>query len=53
MIVIKVTGGLCNRLRAVFSYFLKAKDDKTNLLVIWISDKYCNGYFENYFKFVI
>ena len=50
MIKIKVTGGLCNRLRALFSYYKKSCADKTTLFVIWVPDKFCNGYFLDYFK---
>lgn len=47
---VKPTGGLCNFLRVVFSYYLQAKYQKRKLIVIWEESSACNGYFLNYFK---
>ena len=48
--IIKPTGGLCNYLRVVFSYYSKAIHENTQLLVIWESTDACPGYFLDYFK---
>ena len=50
MIVIKPVGGLCNKLRVVFSYYLLAKYKNEILIVIWIKCNECPGYFLDYFE---
>jgi hypothetical protein len=50
MIVIKPTGGLCNYLRVVLSYYEYAKSINQKLIVIWKKTDACNGYFLNYFE---
>lgn len=50
MIVIKPLGGLCNRLRVIFSYNEYRKEINEQMLVIWVIDKACNGFFLDYFK---
>ena len=49
--VIKPQGGLGNRLRVITSYYLKyIKDQNNNLIVIWKLDRFCNGFFLDYFE---
>ena len=48
--LIQPTGGLCNYLRVVFSYYKLAQIKKTKLIVLWIITPECNGYFLDYFK---
>jgi len=50
MIIIKPTGGLCNYLRVVFSYYSKAIHENKRLLVVWETTDACPGYFLDYFK---
>ena len=50
MFVIRVSGGLCNRLRTVCSYCKYVYDLNTSLLVIWTPDISCPGFFCDYFK---
>ena len=38
MIIIKPTGGLCNYLRVIFSYYEYARKNNSELNVIWIED---------------
>ena len=49
MITIKPRGGLCNKLRVVFSYEY-ARKNNLKLNVIWLKDKACPGYFLYYFE---
>ena len=53
-IVIKPMGGLCNRLRFIFSFIKKLIDEKkleeTELYIIWRKNDACNGYLKNYIK---
>jgi len=49
-VVIKPRGGLCNRLRFLLSYYVYAKKLGKKLLVIWEKDKFCPGYFLDFFK---
>lgn len=53
-IVIQPRGGLCNRLRFIFSFIKKLKDENeynnTLIFVVWRVDSSCNDYFLNYFK---
>ena len=52
-IIIQPIGGLCNRLRFIFSFMHKFKlyDEKNDniLIVIWKPDKYCPGYIHSFF----
>ena len=50
LIAIKPVGGLCNLLRATFSYYHYAKSIDAKLVVIWEPDKDCNGFFLDYFE---
>mgnify|MGYP006118721935 FL=1 len=50
MITIKPTGGLCNYLRVVFSYYEYARSINSELNVIWIKTANCPGYFLDYFE---
>ena len=50
MITIKPTGGLCNYLRVVFSYYEYARSINSELNVIWIKTASCPGYFLDYFE---
>lgn len=43
-------GGLCNRLRFVFSHLMFCKKNNKELYVIWIKDKFCNGFYLDYFE---
>jgi len=49
MIIIKPTGGLCNRLRVVISYYEDAKKKNEKLIVVWREDINCNGKYTDYF----
>ena len=49
MIVIKPTGGLCNKLRVVMSYYEDAMKKKEKLIVVWYQDINCNGNYTDYF----
>jgi hypothetical protein len=49
-IVVVPTEGLCNRLRVVFSYYMKAKSEGRPLVVIWKPSAECNGFFLDYFE---
>lgn len=48
--VLETNSGLCNRLRAVFSYYISLKNTNTKMIVIWKPDIHCPGYFLDYFK---
>ena len=53
-IVIQPSGGLCNRLRYIFSFMNKFKlyeqsNDK-KLIIIWINDQYCPGFIHCFFQ---
>jgi len=48
-IVIVTNGGLCNRLRTIFTYYRKASMEKKKLIVIWKIDIACPGFFLDYF----
>ena len=49
MIVIRPTGGLCNRLRVLISYYEDAMKKKEKLLVVWYEDINCNGKYTDFF----
>ena len=49
MYVIHPRGGLCNYLRVVFSYYIKARKLNQELVVIWKITSECNGFFLDYF----
>ena len=49
MIIIKPTGGLCNRLRVVISYYEDAKKKNEKLIIVWRQDINCNGNYTDYF----
>ena len=43
--------GLCNRLRVLFSYYYYiVKEKKDTLIIVWIPDDTCNGFFLDYFE---
>jgi hypothetical protein len=48
--IIKPRGGLCNRLRVIFSYYEYAISINKPLIVLWIKSSDCNGYFLDYFE---
>lgn len=48
--VIQPTGGLCNYLRVVFSYYLESKEKDEELTVIWRQTGSCPGFFLDYFE---
>ena len=50
MVTIYPTGGLCNRLRVIFSYYEYAKSINSELNVIWIPTSDCPGNFLDYFE---
>ena len=50
MITIIPTGGLCNYLRVVFSYYEYANSINSELNVIWKKTDACPGYFLDYFE---
>lgn len=53
-ITIKPLGGLCNRLRFIFSFIKKLIDEdkleKTKLYIIWRKNDACNGYIKNFIQ---
>jgi hypothetical protein len=52
MLTILPTGGLCNYLRVVFSYYKYAMSINTELNVIWLITPFCPGNFLDYFESV-
>ena len=50
MLTIQPTGGLCNYLRVIFSYYEYAKTINSELNVIWLITPACNGNFIDYFE---
>lgn len=51
VLVIRPKGGIGNRFRVLTSYYLKyIKNTDEKLIVIWIKDKFCNGYFQDCFE---
>lgn len=50
MIIIEPTGGLCNRLRVLFSYYKLAESKQQQLHVIWTPNEECPGHFLDYFE---
>lgn len=52
MIIIETKGGLCNRLRVMFSYYKLAESKKQKLYIIWIPSQECPGHFLDYFESV-
>lgn len=49
-IIIKPTGGLCNKLRFLFSHQAYANSIEKKLIVIWQADNACPGGFLDYFQ---
>lgn len=50
MLVVKAIGGLCNRLRTLFSYNQYAKFLNKKLVFIWNKNEQCTGLFLDYFE---
>ena len=50
MITIQPTGGLCNYLRVIFSYYEYTRKNNLELNIIWIETNKCPGYFLDYFE---
>ena len=50
MIIIKPVCGLCNRLRALFSYYNYSIDTDKKILIIWDILPDCSGLFLDYFQ---
>lgn len=50
MVQVKPRGGLCNKLRVVFSYYEYALSINSDLNVIWEKSEVCPGYFLDYFE---
>ncbi len=48
--IIKPLGGLCNKIRVVFSFVVRTRLNNRNLIVVWDYDKDCNGLFLDYFE---
>jgi hypothetical protein len=48
--IVEPTGGLCNYLRVVFSYWLFCKKEGQSLTVIWKETNECPGFFLDYFE---
>ena len=48
--IIRPTGGLCNRLRVVMSYYEDAMKKKEKLIVVWYQDINCNGNYTDFFS---
>lgn len=49
-LTVEPTGGICNYLRVVFSYWLHCKKNNMILNVIWNITNECNGFFLDYFE---
>ena len=49
-VLVRTVGGLCNRLRLVFSVLAKARKLGVSLRVIWVPDSECNGHFLDVFE---
>ena len=53
-IVIKPTGGLCNRFRFIFSFIRKFIDEnkfhKYKFIIVWKIDNCCNGHIDCFFQ---
>jgi hypothetical protein len=49
-LVVKPSGGLCNKLRVTFSYWMHCKKLRIPLTVIWVVSAACPGFFLDYFK---
>ena len=49
-VVIHARGGLCNKLRCLFSYYLYCKKENKQLIVIWEITQSCDGFFLDYFE---
>jgi len=49
-ITIKVVAGLCNRLRATFSWHKFAKSQNKHLYVVWTYHSACPGFFLDFFE---
>jgi hypothetical protein len=47
---VRCDNGLCDRLRVVFSYLGKTRQDEGRLEVCWIVNDHCNGHFLDLFK---
>jgi hypothetical protein len=47
---VKPTGGLCNYLRVVFSYWIHCKASNLNLIVLWTITEECPGFFLDFFE---
>jgi hypothetical protein len=50
VIVVRPMGGLCNKLRVIFSYWEHAKLNNKNVIVIWEVSDECPGFFLDYFE---
>lgn len=50
MLVILLTGGLCNYLTQLNTWYSYAKSLRTQLIVIWSVTHMCNGFFLDYFE---
>ena len=49
MIYIEATGGLCNRLRVILSYYQYCNNVNKKLMIYWPINHVCNGNFNKYF----
>lgn len=49
-VLVRTVGGLCNRLRLVFSVLAEAQRKGVSLRVIWVPDQECNGHFLDVFE---
>jgi hypothetical protein len=51
--IIYPKGGLCNKLRCLFSYYLACKKNNKKLIVIWDITEECPGFFLDYFEPIV
>ena len=49
-VIVKTQAGLCNRLYVLLSYLKLAQSLNKKLKIHWQPDKFCNGFFLDYFK---
>lgn len=49
-IIIKPINGLCNKLQVIFTFLKIIKNENKKLIVLWIEDEHCPGFYLDYFE---